>query len=146
MVSRRTAGVCEGPPRVFFANGGCPLGILVGEIEQHPGIRPGRDNATLTEPACSQESCLKTRMPSPAKRPDKRVRAAFPPRQSWSSPRGQVHVIDCRHSDVRSGAVLGGVFVMNKKNALNNRINVENSYPCFLFASRFVSYLVLFLT
>src|SRR5215217_8044121 len=49
---------------------------LVGEIAQHPGARPGRDNATLPEPTSSHINCLKTRR--------------LPPRQSWRSPRGQV--------------------------------------------------------
>ena len=34
---------------------------LVGGIGHHPGALPGRDNAALTEPDLSPETCLKTR-------------------------------------------------------------------------------------
>ena len=33
---------------------------LVGGIGHHPGALPGRDNATLPEPASSRRKCLKT--------------------------------------------------------------------------------------
>src|SRR5215207_2245835 len=58
----------------------CPEGVLVistgsirrGGIGHHPGVRPGRDNAILTEPTPSHAKCLKTHR-LPPRQPRRRL-------------------------------------------------------------------------
>ena len=68
-----TAGVCARRGAAALQRV-CPFGVLrsMGGIAQHPGARPGRDNAILMELTSSHRNCLKTRTPS--------LRAAVPPR------------------------------------------------------------------
>ena len=78
----------------------------MGGIAQHPGARPGRGNAILMEPTSSQENGLKTRREVFHHHTCTGARL---PRLFGAGVVGdRVHVEDCRQSDARSGAVLGG--------------------------------------